>query len=51
MFKNYGLPKKIYSPVSYNFAVESLKMPIVFKLKLYEHPKDNFSLQIIGKYK
>ena len=39
------------SPVSYNFAVESLKMAIVFKPKLYEYPKDNFGLKIIGKYK
>ena len=32
------------SPVSYNFAVQSLKMPIVFKPKLYEYPQDNFDL-------
>ena len=37
--------------VSYNFAVESLKIAIVFKPKLYEYPKDNFSLKIIGKNK
>ena len=38
------------SPVSYNFAVESLKMPIVFKPKLYEYPKDNFGLKNIRKF-
>ena len=40
-----------YSPVSYNFAVESSKMPIVFKPKLYKCPKDNFGLKDIDKYK
>ena len=39
------------SPVSYNSAVESLKMPIVFKPNLYEYPKDNFGLKTMGTYK
>ena len=38
------------SPVSYKIAVESLKIALVFKPKLYEYPKDNFGLKIIGKY-
>ena len=40
----------IISPVSYKFAVESLTMPIVFKLKLYKYPKDNFGLKNIRKF-
>ena len=28
----------MFSPVSYNVAVEKLKMPLVFKPKLYEYP-------------
>ena len=37
-------------PVGYKIAVESFKMPILFKPKLYEYPQDNFGLKIIGKY-
>ena len=30
--------------------VESLSEPLIFKNKLYEYPKDNFVLKIMGKY-
>ena len=46
-FSKFCKIQKGNSPVSYNFAVESLKITIVFKPKLYKYPKDIFGLKNI----